>query len=74
MFVIQLLSGLAPDGAEGDDTNSSESDNNMELEKVVLRSKLQQSEELVKDLREELSNVRNECMQLQGIKVHTSYF
>ena len=36
---------------------------------VVLRGELQQTEEKCRELREELSRVRNEAMQLQGTKV-----
>ena len=36
---------------------------------VILNSKLQQYEEVNRDLREELSRVKNECMEKQGTQV-----
>ena len=38
-------------------------------ETIILRAKLQQHEELCKDLREELSRAKNDSLQLQGVKV-----
>ena len=64
---FQLLNGRIPDGEESPAIKLEST--NPEDEVVILRSKLLQSEEVVKDLREELSNVKNECMQLHGVKV-----
>ena len=67
ILFFQLLNGRVPDGEEAPSVKIESS--NPEEEVVVLRSKLQQSEILVKELQEELSSVRRECMELQGKKV-----
>ena len=44
---------------------------------VILKSKLQKSEMLCRDLREEISTVKDDCLQLQGqcwAKVNTVKF
>ena len=39
---------------------------------ALLRNRLQQTEDILQDLRQQLSKARTECMQLQGIKVSHS--
>ncbi|XP_033758460.1 dixin-like isoform X2 [Pecten maximus] len=62
-----LLSGEPPDGEEsvgGESVSSSLPEEQM----VIMKSQLIQATEVCKDLREELSVTKDECMQLQGTK------
>lgn len=62
-----LLSGEPPDGEEsggGESASSSLPEEQM----IIMKSQLVQATEVCKDLREELSATKDECMQLQGTK------
>lgn len=62
-----LLSGEPPDGEEsggGESASSSLPEEQM----IIMKSQLVQATEVCKDLREELSVTKDECMQLQGTK------
>ena len=43
------------------------------LFQVILKNRLLQSELQCKDLKEELSRVKNDCMELQGMKVRAAH-
>lgn len=62
-----LLSGQPPDGEESGASEVIEGTTPAE-QIVILRSQLQQSQEVCNDLREELSKTKLEHMQFQGVK------
>ena len=71
---LQLLSGQTVSGEEACCSGSGEpalpaEGSTADEEVVILRSKLQQSEAVCYELRRELSQVKNECLQLHGTKV-----
>ncbi|XP_064650993.1 dixin-like isoform X2 [Lineus longissimus] len=65
-----LLNGEPPEGSEDEDVDESlPIEGRTPDEKiVVLRNRLLHSEETCCDLRDELSRVKNECLELQGTK------
>ena len=75
--LLQLLSGQAVVGGEACLSGSGESSlpaegSTADEEVVILRSKLQQSEAVCRDLRRDLSHVKNDCLQLHGTKVRVT--
>ena len=76
VYPLQLLSGQAVVGGDACLSGSGESSlpaegSTADEEVVILRSKLQQSEAVCRDLRRELSHVKNDCLQLHGTKVRS---
>ncbi|XP_021372022.1 dixin-like isoform X2 [Mizuhopecten yessoensis] len=62
-----LLSGEPPDGEESGGREVATS-SSPEEQIIIMKSQLIQATEVCKDLREELSMTKDECMQLQGTK------
>ena len=81
VFSFQLLSGRVPDGcasdssaagaAAADDSDPAEGSTPQE-EIIIWKSRLQQAEEVNTQLRHDLSKAKQDCLQLQGVKVSTA--
>ncbi len=62
-----LLTGQVSESLDGNTSLVAEG-STLEEELAIIKSKLQHSEELNRNLREEVCNLKNECMQLQGVR------